>query len=403
MLEPFQHDVLLIKVMQDLAGSDDGALYEAARHWWRVAEKRREPGNGAPQVALAVRGGRVAGAWWIDGWHPQPESQRWGFDGRSDLTLDGLYLGRDVSAYFTVGAQNPLRYVQAASRGAAPEQEVSHVAAPTTTDCSRPQGTARDLAVAIARCAEIPCAEQDAAHQCHTIVSLQSPPRQVPEAWAGAIETAKVLFLSSNPSISEPEDPAAAGSAEKFPREEWSDDAIASFMMGRFDQTLVVPWVKNKHFLREDGTYSKRKVAFWNSMQLRARELLGSHADAARDYAMTEVVHCKSKFEAGVPDAVGRCAERWLDPVLSVCPAPVVVVVGSHAAVQARELLGLPATFGADLDRSFYQVDAGGRPRAVVYLPHPAGFKGPKTLLGRFGESGVARLASLTEPSVHLE
>lgn len=395
MLEPFQQDVVLIKVTQDVADSDAGALYEAARRWWRVAEKRRELGNGAPRVALAVRAGRVAGAWLIEGWHQDPESQRWGFDGRSDLTLDGLYLGRDVSGYFPVGAQNPLRYVQATPRGAALDAGVSRSISPTTTQESPTRGSARDLAVAIARCAEIPCAEVDAAHPCHTIVSLQSPPRQVPEAWAGAIETAKVLFLSSNPSISEPEDPAAAGSVEKFPRDDWTDDDIGSFMMGRFDQAFPVPWVKDKHFLREDGTYSKYGVAFWKSIQNRAAEILGPDADAAVDYAMTEVVHCKSKKQIGVAEAVGRCAERWLDPVLTVCPAPVVVVVGSHAGVQARKLLGLPASFGSADDRSIHTIVIGGRSRAVVYVPHPAGFNGPKTLIGIYGQPVVDELAAI--------
>ncbi len=77
-------------------------------------------------------------------------------------------------------------------------------------------------------------------------------------------------------------------------------------------------------------------------IRARAVELLGPGAEPFRDYAMTEVVHCKSKNEVGVKKAAATCADRYLDRVVALSPAEVVVIVGSHAHDRLATDLDLP-------------------------------------------------------------
>jgi hypothetical protein len=103
---------------------------------------------------------------------------------------------------------------------------------------------------------------------------------------------------------------------------------------------------------------------------------------------MSEVVHCKSKKEVGVAQAAATCAEQHLNDLLSVTSAPVVVVVGRMAH------LCLNGTVGLELPEPPYITSRGlgGRERLLVFIWHPAGFKGPKKLAGLHGEAELRHL-----------
>src|SRR5206468_396523 len=129
-------------------------------------------------------------------------------------------------------------------------------------------------------------------------------------------------------------------------------------------------------FLCQDGSFSSQPVRFWSLIRRRATELLGFAADPARDYVMTEVVHCKSKNEMGVHRATAHCAQRHLDRVLAASDSNVVVVVGAKACDRARGLLDLPSAFGTkgavgDEAANLATRDIGGRERVICYLSHP--------------------------------
>ena len=207
-------------------------------------------------------------------------------------------------------------------------------------------------------------------HPCSTIVSLQSgDERHVPEPWCGHIDTAPILFVSSNPSISE---------VERFPTPSWSPEDTADFFERRFDA--------------DAGHISPRaynRVRFWSSVRARAREILGRDATPGTDFALTEVVHCKSRQEKGVAAAMSTCAERWLRPVLVQSGAVVVVLLGKRAQEACSRIWAL------DVSRSaHFGVDLGGRERAVVLLPHPNAFE-RKTLTARVSEDDLSRLRGL--------
>lgn len=223
------------------------------------------------------------------------------------------------------------------------------------------------LALSVARCPQVPLARADSTHPCSTIVSLQpADPSiwQVPEPWAGNLTEGRVIFISSNPSINEDED---------YPRGDWPDEKIADFVTNRFSHG----WVHSNRVLLRDGTYYPHQVRFWLSIRQRATELLGRDADPAADYAMTEVVHCKSRDEIGVSRASALCVSLHLDRIIAASPAPLVVVVGHKSRDRLIPLWDLPAQFGARTPVGSHERanlitrELGGHNRVVAYLPHP--------------------------------
>ncbi len=106
---------------------------------------------------------------------------------------------------------------------------------------------------------------------------------------------------------------------------------------------------------------------------------------------MTEVVHCKSKNEVGVSKAAETCAERYLNDILALTNAPVVVVVGKKSHDCLNNALGL------DLPEPPYitERNLGGTNRHLVFIRHPSAHKGLKTIAGIHGDEEVERLRNL--------
>jgi uracil-DNA glycosylase len=118
--------------------------------------------------------------------------------------------------------------------------------------------------------------------------------------------------------------------------------------------------------LQLDGSYG-RSIPFYGRVLARAEELLERPAVLGADVAFTEVVHCKSVGEVGVKDALDECSTRYLERVLAVAAAKVIVVLGKAARRALND--ALPAT---TTDTTLTgSINLGGRPRLVCYLPHP--------------------------------
>ena len=218
------------------------------------------------------------------------------------------------------------------------------------------------LLVRITRC---PIAERclDGEHlPCSAIVGSQHATPdgfQVPEPWSGDITRAAVLFVSSNPSID---------SAEAYPTRNWDDERRADFFAGRFDRRAV-PWVDHRMrplLATMPPAHRDKGTRFWFAARTRATELLERPAVAGTDFALTEVVHCKSPAEFGVAEAYATCVQAWLRPVLRAAAAPVIVLFGTHAKRAFRELFdirpGSPMAGPCDIE---------GDSRIVLQLPHP--------------------------------
>ncbi len=68
-----------------------------------------------------------------------------------------------------------------------------------------------------------------------------------------------------------------------------------------------------------------------------AQTLLQRQPVPGEDYALTEVVRCKSIGERGFTEARDHCSARYLLRTLQISPASVVVILGEQASCGVRE------------------------------------------------------------------
>jgi hypothetical protein len=202
---------------------------------------------------------------------------------------------------------------------------------------------------------------------CSKIVAAQRAPDwngfQVPEPWSGHLREAPILFFSSNPSIS---------TREAYPKGAGNPNvSLQNFFDSRFDGY----WIKHgKQALEADLKTYGPIVKYWSSIQNRAEELLGRKARPGIDYALSEIVHCKSQTEEGVKEALITCANRYMMKLLSCSGAVVLVLVGDKVlnhwnSLGIEGLPQVPQVGGTALQ------EIAGRKRVVVYLAAPGGPK----------------------------
>ncbi|MGV0434349.1 hypothetical protein ACUY3H_05225 [Corynebacterium ureicelerivorans] len=166
----------------------------------------------------------------------------------------------------------------------------------------------------------LPCAEicnyqiQQAVETGHSRDEYTKTMFHVPEPWNGNLETAEILFVSSNPSF----DPN-----EEFPKlanDSWPDEKVVDFFVNRFNES----------------NYGENN-AFWKAVRKTAAYILGetdefrklSETDTSDraiirsiEYrtAITEAVHCKSQSEKVSPiEGQGDVKLKTSMPVFQKC------------------------------------------------------------------------------------
>ena len=277
------------------------------------------------------------------------------------------------------------------------------------------------LAGAIASCASVHEALANPNHPCSKVVGEQSKlidvelKRQRPEPWMGGLAKADLLFVSSNPSINE--DPYPLG--EVFPTYEWSETDSADFFVNRCNPdsekvkvTFGTDSQPNFLTLCYDGEYRsgvsnpKRPQPTWKNTHDRAVELIGADAHPHFNYAITEIVHCKSKDAIGVQEASSHCVRKWMNSIFEVSPAKVVILLGSKVRdFYARPILNAPSGFGefqsyGELSqkeratRDIFVQTVGGQPRLFIFNWHPT-FAGLRIFRKVYGNDLVDWISSI--------
>lgn len=197
-------------------------------------------------------------------------------------------------------------------------------------------------------------------HPCSSIVNNQAhvplPLHQGPEPWTGHLDQAKVLFVSSNPSY---------GEDDAYPRWSAPTTDLVDYFESRFDGGPG-QIADGAYLVAPDGT--RKYIQFWGSCLRVVQEVLPD-ARPGVDYALTEVVRCKSKMEIGVLKARSQCADLYLHQTLTqAANANLVVIFGKHAVTEMNQRYGLALS----TDARHGIADIAGRLRWVVWLDHPA-------------------------------
>lgn len=215
---------------------------------------------------------------------------------------------------------------------------------------------------------------------------------QLPEPWVGHLEQARILFVSSNPSIGGevPRNFRTASAPTGRVTARWKSDKIIRRFERAFDDYM------------DDGTRHRgdsRSVRYWVSVKRRAMELLpAGDLRPGVHYALTEVVRCKSRSEKGVGKAVQECSPRYLKKTLELSPAVVIVSLGAHARralvgmfeVEAARIEGRAPSgwIGAGVTR----INVAGADRLLAFLPHPNARGAPKSFAKNLKPHQLRRL-----------
>lgn len=213
------------------------------------------------------------------------------------------------------------------------------------------------LIVDISRCPNIDIclSGRDRSHPCYDVVNSQAVGVEdfhLPEPWRGDLVNAPILFVSSNPSVSH---------ETRHPTRSWSEVDVVDYYNNSFNGH----WVKDDRFyLLSNGNHGG-PAKYWSLAKNSASELLGREAKGGSDYALTEVVHCKSKNDFVIGPAIRECADRHLYRVLEHSAARVIAVQGRKAA-QAFEGLVPSTAF-----KSFHEVEIAGKLRNIVFMGGP--------------------------------
>jgi uracil-DNA glycosylase len=215
----------------------------------------------------------------------------------------------------------------------------------------------RELLLGIARCAVVESATIDIGHPCHQVIGFQRAAFgddhvwQPPTPWVGHLDMAPILFIGSNPSI---------GGHESYPTVDSSDEDLIEFFDNAFEGSQIQGGIRAR---MANGNWG-RPVATWAGVRRRAEELLERRPQPGIDYALTEIVKCRSQRETGVSEARDTCADFYLERTIACSPAKVLVGLGAQVRlwlVNRWELSDGPVAM----------VEIGGRSRRVAFLPHP--------------------------------
>ena len=111
-------------------------------------------------------------------------------------------------------------------------------------------------------------------------------------------------------------------------------------------------------------------MAFWRAVKKHADDILGYKSVPGVDYALSEVVHCKSRQQVGVTAAMAECTNRYLDRLLEIAAAPTIVVLGSSA--RTAMISHYPTLF-SELPPfgSVTKLNLASKSRLVAFMPHP--------------------------------
>lgn len=236
----------------------------------------------------------------------------------------------------------------------------------------------------IVRCPQIRryFAQPEKENPCRAIIACQHQHSlnelQVPEPWSGHLTIAPILFLSSNPSIDE---------NEHYPRASWTAEEICDFFSCRFGKWI---WGGVRHRLKDQVTWASRATRYWAEVKGRAAEILGKtkyKVRPGRDYALAEVVHCKSEQEHGVKEAKSTCADLHLRKLLECAGAKIVVCMGLPAKCALRSAFASVFVSVPDKKEPYVvgPIELVGRERYVVFARH-TNFHGPRTFSSTLGE-----------------
>lgn len=222
---------------------------------------------------------------------------------------------------------------------------------------------------------------------CHPIFQSQGCGSRdtfhIPEPWNGDIEHAPILFVSINPGFTP---------NELYPNlsdHYWVQQALTGFV---FDRGKVEDFFENRfnnYYVRWSTSQGKSHFSvrltnrsnndipyknvhgYWNYIQSISDYLLHRSTTPGLDYALTELVHCKSQAANDISEACfDVCMNKHFQEVLNVATnLQYLIVIGKATKLHVAKFLhhDNPDKY------TWYSTNLNGKDVMVLYADHNAG------------------------------
>ena len=220
---------------------------------------------------------------------------------------------------------------------------------------------------------------------CHSLYQSQHCANvhsfQIPEPWNGDIEKAKILFVGINPGFTPNElypqlsDPYWTRSVFLGRFIIFNYNEVEKFFEYRFNQFYVKYWNtpqnKTRFSVRMTNSTYKNVHGFWNYLQNISTKLLGNNATPGKDYALTELVHCKSASIKHIsPQCYDLCMNKHFNDILSLATEmEYLVIIGANTRKYVANILnhGVPSKY------VWLNTSINGNLVKTIYVDHNAG------------------------------
>lgn len=174
----------------------------------------------------------------------------------------------------------------------------------------------------------------------------------VPEPWNGNIDSARILFVSINPGYSPDELFPRTGNPYWMSGSEFNTSKVEEYFEHRFDLNYLkypmcpyVDYKKGGHAfkIRMENRPPKSVRGFWTYVFKMANTLIPG-ADPVKDFAITELVHCKSRDTNFITDAcIDQCMMKHFAKVLAQAKnVEYVVFIGRSVREKVCSHYGFP-------------------------------------------------------------
>ena len=178
-------------------------------------------------------------------------------------------------------------------------------------------------------------------NSCKKIYSVQKNcnPKHVPEPWNGHLSSAKIMYVSSNPSID---------CREYFPHNHCLDKCICDFFDNRFYNGKII--THQKEVSVQFWTYLIKYSNWINDclkknppIPQKIQKNKGKHfySDLNDFIVSTEIVHCKSKKEFGVAQCKQHCFDKWMKQITQNFTGNYIVILGSQAQKYCNAIINI--------------------------------------------------------------
>lgn len=202
--------------------------------------------------------------------------------------------------------------------------------------------------------------------QCASIADFQ-----IPEPWNGDIENAPILFVELNPGFLDVELYPKLGNPYWLQANGGFDEAkVEDFFEHRFNSCYEYVQYPNKTKIIS-GQHKLLRHTFWGYVKSIADKILNRDSNPGVDFAITEIVHCKSRNTSCIHSkCYDVCFDQHFNNILSLAQhLQFMVVLGSATRKRISKHFGISSV---RKNEWYYNVSLNNKTINIIFIDHNA-------------------------------